>query len=80
MDKQTPAPAQLAAYIDHTLLKADATARTLKNFAPRRAKTIFTAFASMAHGSGKPAIFWKAPASRLPTWWAFRWAPCPAML
>jgi hypothetical protein len=70
----------LAAYIDHTLLKADATAKDIEKLCAEARDTIFTAFASMTHGSGKPAIFWKAPASRLPAWWAFRWAPCPAML
>jgi deoxyribose-phosphate aldolase len=30
MDKQTLSPLQLAAYIDHTLLKADATAKDIE--------------------------------------------------
>ena len=30
MDKQTLSPLQLAAYIDHTLLKADATANDIE--------------------------------------------------
>jgi deoxyribose-phosphate aldolase len=41
MDKQTLSPAQLAAYIDHTLLKADATAKDIEKLCAEARENIF---------------------------------------
>jgi len=45
MDKQTLQPHKLAAYIDHTLLKADATAKDIEKLCAEARENIFTAFA-----------------------------------
>jgi len=76
MDKQTLSPAQLAALIDHTLLKADATAKNIEKLCAEARENHFYSVCVNGSWSGKPAIFWKAPASRSRPSSVFRWAPC----